>query len=202
MNHHFVLEQFEEFLAGGNVSTTHESPIPIWAGYIIEQNARILEILMTNIETQMLADIASLVDSNTKIVALNAAQVVQITDLQGQIAALKSQLAAGGTVTADDLAQLDAITGQIAATASTTSATAAASATAPTTTPVEPQAPITSVPADQAPATDPTATAPVVPVQQPITSDPTKVSGADAGATSDSTAPAAPSDGTVAPTAQ
>jgi hypothetical protein len=195
MNRRFVLELFEEFLAGGDVSTTHDGPIPIWAGYIIEQNARILEILMTNIETQMLADIASLVDSNTKIVALNTAQVSQITDLQGQIATLKSQIAAGGTVTADDLARLDAITGQIAATASTTSATASASATAPGDAgAVATQAPVTSVPADQVPATDPTASAPVVPVQQPITSDPSKVSGADTGTTSDST--------TAAPSAQ
>ncbi|MEV6449652.1 hypothetical protein [Amycolatopsis sp. NPDC051716] len=193
----FLIRDFVDFLTGGDVATVHTGPIPIWAGFIIEQNARILEILekfMPNIEAQLKADIASLVDSNTKIVALSAAQVQQIGDLQGQVAALKSQIDAGGTITAEDVAALDDITAKIAATAASTADTAGASATSPAAgQSVEPQQPITSQPVETAPATD--AAAPVdVPVQQPITSDGSdaaKVSGADDTATdTTATAPA------------
>ncbi|MFD6357931.1 RodZ family helix-turn-helix domain-containing protein [Nocardia tengchongensis] len=188
--HRFILDQFEEFLTGGNVAAKHDGPIPIWAGYIIEQNARILEILMTDIETQLKADIASLVDSNTKLVDYETQQVAQIADLQGQIAALKNQVANGQTPSADTLAALDSITQQIAGTATQAHATASASATspAPATPVVEPQAPVTSQPIETVPATTPdTVATPVVPVQAPVTSDSGKVSGADAEpATSDS----------------
>ena len=184
MTRHFILERFEDFLTGGNVETAHTGPIPISAGFIIEQNARILEILekfMTSFESQLQADIASLIDSNTKIVALNSQQVQQIADLQGQLAAAQTALANGGTVTQSDIAALNDIAGKIAATAATTSDTASSSATAPSTPVAEPQQPIVGAPADSgstaasgsgtdsaSTATTAPTTAPSVPAQQPI----------------------------------
>lgn len=177
MNRRFFIEQVEEFLTGGNVETEHNRPIPISAGFIIEQNARILEILekfMTSFESQLQADIASLIDSNTKIVALNNQQVQQIADLQGKLAAAQNQIANGGTVTQADLDALNDIAGKIATTAATTSDTANASGTAaaPSVPVATPQQPIVSAPVDQTQATDPTAVpTPATPAPQaPIVS--------------------------------
>ncbi|MGW0052056.1 hypothetical protein [Nocardia nova] len=221
----FRIREFVEFLAGGNVATQHVGPIPIWAGFIIEQNAHLIEILenfMTSSEAQLQADIASLVDSNTKIVALAAQQSSQISDLRAKNAELQAKIENGETITTDDLAALHDITAKLADTASTTADTAGASATAPapSTPAAEPQQPIvpgdTSAPADStatdagtadagatAPATDPTVG---VPVQQPIvpgdTSAPAdagagdKVSGADQTTTTTVTDGSTAADGT------
>lgn len=184
--HRFILEQFEEFLSGGNVAINHAGPIPIWAGFIIEQNARILAILentVTSNESQLQADLAQLIAINTDVKATLANQLGQITDLQGQVASLKTKLG-DGSITADDLAALDSAVSDLAATAASAHATSSAGATNPApSVSTDVQAPITSEPVDPTQLAEPVA--PSVPVQAPITSepadpvDPAKVSGAD-----------------------
>lgn len=195
---HFRIREFAEFLMGGNVATLHTGPIPIWAGFIIEQNARILEILentVTSNESQLQADLAQLIAINTDVKATLADQVGQITDLQGQVAGLKAKLG-DGSITADDLAALDSAVNDLAATAASAHATSSTGATnAAPSTPVDPQTPIVGAPADSG-STD-TSDAPAAdtgaPVADPSVPDAStapadadgddKVSGADTTAT-------------------
>ncbi|WP_063039703.1 hypothetical protein [Nocardia pseudovaccinii] len=161
--------------------------VPAWAAYLITQNARIelmlarlleMQGIEMNATEQLEADIAQLVDANTRIVALLGAQSAQIADLQGQ-------LAQGNQIKPEDLAALNDITNKMVAVAGGT-----ATAAAPTPTP-EPQAPITSVPVDQAPATEP-GPAPIE-QQAPVTSAPAETASeepatTEAATTTDTTA--------------
>jgi hypothetical protein len=137
--------------AGRRYSVTEVTAVPMWAAYLITQNARIEQALArvlelqgvdVSVSQQIESDIAQLIDANTRVVAM-------LNDQQAKIADLQAKLDAGDNVTAEDLAALDDITKKLVDTANST-ATNAAPAPVP-----ETQAPITSPPAEEAPpATD------------------------------------------------
>ncbi|MFM9261861.1 hypothetical protein ACKAMS_24810 [Rhodococcus sp. 5A-K4] len=82
----FDIEQAAEFLVTGSVRTHHEQPVPIWAGFIIEQLAEIARqnrIIMSN-QDHLNADVALLIEANTRTVALLAEQGAEIASLKAQ----------------------------------------------------------------------------------------------------------------------
>lgn len=153
----FDIRRAAEFLTAGSVRTSHESPVPIWAGFIIEQ----LGALMTT-QDQINADVASLTDAYNQLVAANTSTAALISEQESEIASLKSQIAAGAKVTEADLSGLDGITAKI-------KAAAAATVTAPTVPAPAVQEPVVSAPVDTtAPVTEPAAPA----AQEPVVSSP------------------------------
>lgn len=140
--------------AARRYSVTEVTAVPMWAAYLITQNARIEQALArvlelqgaeVSVSQQIESDIAQLVDAQTRIVAM-------LTDQQAKIADLQAKVDAGESVTAEDLAALDAITTKLVDTANST-----ATAGAPKPTP-EQQQPITSAPIGDMPATTDTPT--------------------------------------------
>ncbi|WP_040853801.1 hypothetical protein [Nocardia niigatensis] len=151
MSHHFVPEAWREFLEGGHVSTVHIEPIPIWAGFLIAQNADLREqvadlrnqigvLLMTqaiSLHTMFQGDMDAIQAAFNQLVAVNTANKQNAQQMLAQIAALQAQLATGGDpVSMTDLSRLNDFTAQIQqASASTiTTITPAVPTTPPATT--------------------------------------------------------------------
>jgi hypothetical protein len=141
----FDVDRWFEFNALGSARTSHEQPVPIWAGFIIEM----LGALMTSQE-HLNADVAQLVGSFGAIVALVQAQKAEIDSLKS---AAPADL---------DFTALDDVTAKLAqVTSSVPSAPAAAPVPDPAAT-----APVTSEPVDLSTPVDPT------PVVDTSTTDP------------------------------
>lgn len=101
-------------------------------------------------QDQINADVAALTDAYNQLVAANTTTAQLIAQQEQQIATLKDQIAAGATVSADDLSGLDDITAKI-------KATAASTVTAPSVPASTVQAPVVSTPIDVPATTAPTA---------------------------------------------
>jgi hypothetical protein len=144
----FDVDRWREFNTDGSARQSHEQPVPIWAGYIIEM----LGVVMTAQE-HLNADVAQLIAANTAFVGLVRAQAAEIESLKAAAPA------------ALDFTALDAVTAQLSQAASAVpSAPAAdpvpdASGTAPVTSePVDPTVPDETV---TVPAVDASLTVPV-----------------------------------------
>ncbi|MDG3012386.1 hypothetical protein G4X40_19790 [Rhodococcus sp. D2-41] len=85
---HFDVRAWEEFLGGGHVRTFHEAPVPIWAGFIIEQLGR----LMSDQDTlnTYVAEIAAAAAAISTEIAAKQAQApgLDFTGLQSAVAKL------------------------------------------------------------------------------------------------------------------
>lgn len=144
MSHHFVPDQWHEFLEGGHVRTVHVEDVPIWAGFIITQlaelHAQIGVLLMTqavSLHQMFQGDMTAIEQAFAQLVAANTAAKTTSQQLLTQIASLQAQLAApdGDPVTSDDLTAMNSLAAQIQQAAASTITTAP---TAPTSTPTAP----------------------------------------------------------------
>ncbi|MFE3081826.1 hypothetical protein [Nocardia tengchongensis] len=180
---HFVPEAWREFLEGGHVRTDHLEPIPIWAGFLIAQNADLREqvaelhtqigvILMTqaiSLHQMFQGDMNQIQTAFTQLVAANTVAKQTAQQMLAQIATLQAKVANpdADPVTANDLSTLNDFAAQIQQAAAST---------------------ITTGTTDGAPAATPPAT--TAPASTPAS---TGTDGTTAAA------PAAASDGTSAP---
>lgn len=157
----FDLAKWREFLISGSVRTSHEQPVPIWAGFIIEQNAQIGHYVRGIMSDQdhIEADVAVLREVFTAVRDKIAEQGQAIDDLKAKVAA--------GTATPDDFTSLDKLTSDFAQLISAQPSNPVVSQPVDTTR----TTPVVSEPVDTTTPT-PVDSVPVVEPQAPVVSDP------------------------------